>query len=135
MLLCYFLGRESGGQNCHRLFILSIKSAVCSLMFSLCTQVLVAAVPLQATALYASLSKVCLLWHSNLCWNSSVLHHLLSPFTEERKFPVFLKFPSLWEEIPGLMHLDNNGSTASSSGFLVFPNFWQISSRALQVDF
>lgn len=33
-----------------------------------------------------------------------------------------------------MIYLDDSGSTASPSGFLVFPNFWQISSRAFQVD-
>lgn len=69
---------------------LSITSPVCSLTFSLCNQVLISCMPLQATALYAFLSKICLLWSSSL-----------SPMPPSSSFPIhcggkvscFLKFP------------------------------------------
>lgn len=92
------------------------------LRVSLCIQVLIAAMPLQATVLYAFI-PACL-----LCCI------IFSPHSLSRESFLFLKVLCLWQEILGLIYLDNSGSTASPSGFLVFPNFWQISSRALQVD-
>lgn len=58
---------------------------------------------------------------------------IFSPHSLWRESFLFLKVPCLQWEILGLIHLDNNGSTASSSGSLVSLNFWQISSRALQI--